>query len=224
MAGENKFRLSLFPAGSAAAVAMGQVDDAGTGLFFPAASKVGVSLGGTEAARFDSAGLTLVVDLLARGATLTRNGATGPVSLLACRGAGSAQMIGRRSTDSGGADGATVDGDIYLQLIGQGHNGTAFRSPCEIRMLQDGAAGATYIAGKIALRTGSTSASLADRLVVTATKVEVKQALEVAGNVGFYGTEAAAKPTVSGSRGSNAALASLLTALAGLGLVTDGSS
>ncbi len=42
--------------------------------------------------------------------------------------------------------------------------------------------------------------------------------------IGFYGAPAAAKPTVTGSRGGNAALASLLTALANLGLITDGSS
>jgi hypothetical protein len=39
--------------------------------------------------------------------------------------------------------------------------------------------------------------------------------------VGFNGTSAIAKPTVTGSRGSNAALASLLTALANYGLITD---
>jgi hypothetical protein len=40
--------------------------------------------------------------------------------------------------------------------------------------------------------------------------------------VGFFGTAPpAAKPTVSGAKGSNAALASLLTALAAYGLVTD---
>lgn len=44
------------------------------------------------------------------------------------------------------------------------------------------------------------------------------------GSVGFYNTTPAAKPTVTGSRGGNAALASLLTALAGLGLITDSSS
>jgi hypothetical protein len=43
-------------------------------------------------------------------------------------------------------------------------------------------------------------------------------------SVGFFGGTPAAKPTVTGSRGSNAALASLLTALAGLGLLTDSSS
>lgn len=42
--------------------------------------------------------------------------------------------------------------------------------------------------------------------------------------LGFYSATAIAKPTVTGSRGANAALASLLTALANLGLVTDSSS
>ncbi|MBL1100153.1 hypothetical protein [Streptomyces coffeae] len=39
--------------------------------------------------------------------------------------------------------------------------------------------------------------------------------------LGFYGATAASKPTITGSRGGNAALASLLTALSTLGLVTD---
>lgn len=43
----------------------------------------------------------------------------------------------------------------------------------------------------------------------------------IVGNIGFYNTAPAAKPTVTGSRGGNAALASLLTALANLGLITD---
>lgn len=42
--------------------------------------------------------------------------------------------------------------------------------------------------------------------------------------VGFHGTTPIAKPTVTGSRGANAALASLLTALASYGLVVDSSS
>jgi hypothetical protein len=45
-----------------------------------------------------------------------------------------------------------------------------------------------------------------------------------AGSLGFFGHAAIAKPTVSGSRGGNAALQSLLTALANLGLITDSSS
>ncbi len=42
--------------------------------------------------------------------------------------------------------------------------------------------------------------------------------------VGFYGVTPVAKPTVAGSRGGNAALASLLTALANLGLITNSST
>lgn len=42
--------------------------------------------------------------------------------------------------------------------------------------------------------------------------------------LGFYGTAAVAQQTVTGSRGGNAALADLLTKLATLGLIIDGSS
>jgi hypothetical protein len=45
-----------------------------------------------------------------------------------------------------------------------------------------------------------------------------------AARLGFYGGSAVTKPTVSGAHGSNAALQSLLSALASLGLITDSSS
>lgn len=44
------------------------------------------------------------------------------------------------------------------------------------------------------------------------------------GNLGFNGAPPISKPSVTGSRGGNAALASLLTALANLGLITDSST
>jgi hypothetical protein len=44
------------------------------------------------------------------------------------------------------------------------------------------------------------------------------------GRVGFNGATPGAKPTVTGAKGSNAALASLLTALASYGLITDSST
>jgi hypothetical protein len=43
-------------------------------------------------------------------------------------------------------------------------------------------------------------------------------------NIGFHGTAPTAKQTVTGSRGGNAALASLLTQLAAKGLITDGTT
>lgn len=45
-----------------------------------------------------------------------------------------------------------------------------------------------------------------------------------AARIGFLGASAVARPAVTGSRGGNAALASLLTALANLGLITDSST
>lgn len=49
--------------------------------------------------------------------------------------------------------------------------------------------------------------------------------LRVAGDqLGLYGATAASKPTVTGSRGGNAAVADALTDLAAVGIITDGSS
>jgi hypothetical protein len=45
--------------------------------------------------------------------------------------------------------------------------------------------------------------------------------LRVNGNVGFYNTVAVAKPTVSGAKGSNTALGSLIAALVSQGLIAD---
>ena len=45
--------------------------------------------------------------------------------------------------------------------------------------------------------------------------------MRVIGNVGFYNTAPVAKPTVSGAKGSNAALGSLIAALVSQGLITD---
>jgi hypothetical protein len=49
----------------------------------------------------------------------------------------------------------------------------------------------------------------------------VQNALQVNGNVGFNGVAPPARPAITGSRGGNAALASLLTQLASTGLITD---
>jgi hypothetical protein len=54
--------------------------------------------------------------------------------------------------------------------------------------------------------------------------LDVNGNVRIGGNVGFYTTTPQAKQTVSGSRGGNAALASLCTALATLGLITNSTS
>lgn len=47
---------------------------------------------------------------------------------------------------------------------------------------------------------------------------------ESGGSMGFYGNNGTTKQTITGSRAGNAALASLLTAMANLNLITDSSS
>jgi hypothetical protein len=48
--------------------------------------------------------------------------------------------------------------------------------------------------------------------------------VKLTGNLGFYGTAPIAKPAITGSRSANAALASLITQLAALGIITDSST
>jgi hypothetical protein len=57
-----------------------------------------------------------------------------------------------------------------------------------------------------------------------ASTVEINSPLKLDSSVGFYGTSPQTQPTITGSKGSNAALASLITALASLGLVIDSTS
>lgn len=62
------------------------------------------------------------------------------------------------------------------------------------------------------------------QVVAEASSSVTARDLTVEGDVGFYGAAPAARPTVTGSRGGNAALASLLTALEDLGLIVDSST
>lgn len=45
-----------------------------------------------------------------------------------------------------------------------------------------------------------------------------------ADRIGFYGVTPVVRPTVTGSKGANAALTSLMAALVSLGIVTDSTS
>ncbi len=60
-----------------------------------------------------------------------------------------------------------------------------------------------------------------DASISTVSAIFSGAGLHVPGNVGFYGTAPVAKPTVSGSLAGNAALTSLIAALAGMGLITN---
>lgn len=74
-------------------------------------------------------------------------------------------------------------------------------------------------AGDAALKLSDSSKTIHIGVAGSAATIKVQDA-----ELGFFGTTPQAKPTVTGSKGSNAALTSLLTALAGYGLITDSSS
>ena len=81
-------------------------------------------------------------------------------------------------------------------------------SGCEIRM-QPGGAGLDIVCpGTISLTAWGTN----EPIILTSAKL------------GFFGGPTSTQQTVTGSRGGNAALASLLTALAGMGLIIDGTT
>lgn len=67
----------------------------------------------------------------------------------------------------------------------------------------------TIIGGFTGISCSSTNAIISSNITATATEL------------GFYGTSPITKPAITGSRAGNAALASLLTQLANLGLITD---
>lgn len=72
----------------------------------------------------------------------------------------------------------------------------------------------------------STDATRKARITLSAFDTAAREVMRGEGTgsaaaIGFLGASAIARPTVTGSRGGNAALASLLTALASLGLITD---
>jgi hypothetical protein len=73
--------------------------------------------------------------------------------------------------------------------------------------------------GNLLVGTGADNG--ADRLQVAGNAAISGSLKHTGAALGFYGTAAIAKPAVVGSRGGNAALASLLTQLANLGLITD---
>lgn len=73
-------------------------------------------------------------------------------------------------------------------------------------------------------RTNTAGDKAGSLLYGTFNATPANQTLTINAQVGFNCTPAIAKPTVTGSRGSNAALASLITALANYGLITDSTS
>jgi hypothetical protein len=112
---------------------------------------------------------------------------------------------------------------VNISAAGGGvHLGTALGSgPTDVTKHLDMYVGAGYGLGVTAgqLNHVVPTSAIHAFYVAAANRLQIS-----ATGLGFNGTAAVAKPTVTGGKGANAALASLLTALAAYGLVTDSST
>ena len=120
----------------------------------------------------------------------------------------------------------TLDTDILFDIVATGYANSDYRDSAGIRFRQDGAISGENCPGSVTLVSRNSSGNALDCVVCRASgTTEIKLALAHQGStLGFYNTTPTTKPTITGSRGDNAALADLLTKLAGLGLLTDSTS
>jgi hypothetical protein len=119
---------------------------------------------------------------------------------------------------------ANANTGIYLDAVSGGNRFLRWRTAGVSRWqmyVQDTESGSGNNGGNFYItRFDDVGNSLGNALAIT----RATGAMVLSGPIGFQGTAAIAKPAVTGSRGGNAALASLLTALASYGLITDSSS
>ena len=135
-------------------------------------------------------------------------------------------MRGYRANGTDASPTATADTAILFDFSSYGHNGTEFAPAGVVRFQQDGAISGENCPGSVSLVGRDSSGNAQTGITVRASgTTEIKLALAHQGStLGFYNTTPTTKPTITGSRGGNAALADLLTKLAGLGLLTDSTS
>ena len=218
---------------------------------FPSSGEITTSVGGglflnTTTIKYGISGNTTSI----QPANNTTNGATGDqtiFSAMACT--GTTSTGGALSLRSG--NGTTVAGDVSI-VNGNSTNTTfsstgvtftmqtvqftANQTGCIFKQADNttNSATASTLTVRSANATGTTSTG-ADLVLSSGTgtsahgsvKVNVNSTTRIQANgtgLGFFAATPVAKPTVTGSKGANAALTSLLTQLASLGLITDSSS
>ena len=144
-----------------------------------------------------------------------------------CHGFGVAPALSSyRSNGTEETPTAASDTAILFQFTGYGYDGTNYTASPIMRFFVDGTPSTGIMPGGIRLLSRNSSGVSTEALTIRAAgTVEVKLGLAHQGStLGFYNTTPTTKPTITGSRGGNAALADLLTKLAGLGLLTDSTS
>lgn len=212
------------PAGSVSAPAI-HFGDATTGIYRSGSNQVSVAVSGVQRALIDSTGVTVTGYVRAAGvdawaavvADATSNTANqGPVL----------QFV-RARNGGAGARAATQNGDSLGEFTAAPYiSGTAQATAAAISFAQDGAIG-TRAPGRIMFRTaGASSGGLATALTVWSDqKVQVHAAFQHSGSLwGILGATPRGKYTITGSRGGNAAVASIIAALVAFGHAIDGTT
>jgi len=128
-----------------------------------------------------------------------------------------------------GAIGSTTPNTGRFTTVGVGTTTPTYRfvvSNSGVQGIEFDSDGSAYGAGTTGILSYNRSGSAYVALNIDGLAVNMRASgtvrLTVDGTgIGFFGTTPAAKQTVTGSRGGNAALASLLTALSTTGLITD---
>lgn len=164
----------------------------------------------------------------ANAITLQRNSTISIMSTVASdTGGQSTQIMGRKSRGTIASPTAIQTNDTMISLFGLGYDGSTYANAGAMQFNASENWNGTSHGSRFVISpvpNGSTTPAAA-LVVHDNARLQIIGALDHDGSqAGFYGTAPVSKPTVTGSRGGNAALASLLTALADLGLVTNSSS
>ena len=224
--------VTTLSAGSVSAPAL-TLGDSGSGLYRSAADEVATTIAGTQRLKISASGASVTGILSVSGSITTQQQtllvpnsgiSISPQVLLdstTLSNTYAPNVTFRRARDTAGngVPAATVDGDIFGQIGVAGYSGSGYDSTSIISFQQDGTVSGTNVPGRIVFQTAPNNGGLATVCTMFSNK-----STRFEGNMGFNAVAPIAKPTVTGSRGSNAALASLLTALANYGLITDSSS
>lgn len=199
---------TLIDDGTVSLPGLGWISDPDSGLYRVGANDLALALGGFQSYRFQTGGLTMQ-----RSATAGGEQASYQVYCAGDNSNNIPTVVLARARTSIAAPSIVSAADVLGSIGFYGYDGSAYRAAATIQVGVYTTPGSNDMPGQL------------DMLVTPDGSATPTTVLSLRSNaIGFYGGTPATKPTVTGSRGGNAALQSLLTGLAGLGLITDSSS
>lgn len=158
----------------------------------------------------------LVVDMASGVITFYKDGGAPNFQLAAFNNTQAPNTIGARlARGTEAAPEAALSQDTVLQIAGQGHTGSGFPgASARIRFRTSEAQSPTARGMQVEIETTPKGTNAVTNHLIVGGVANVP-------GIGFLGAAPVARQVVTGSRGGNAALASLLQALANLGLIDN---